>query len=325
MTCPRIDVHAHFLPSFYREAMVKAGLTHPDGMSAIPEWSEQAAFESMDKLGVATAMLSISSPGVYFGDAQAARELTRRVNDEGARLRDAYPDRFGWFASTSLPDVASAIEQATNALDTMSADGIILETNQQGLYLGDPALDPLYEVLNDRKAVLFLHPTSPNCQGCGLLRLGYPSSMLEFMFDVTRSVTQMILSGVTVRFPEIRMIVPHAGAALPVLASRIDLLTPIFEESAAVKSPRMRDEMRKLYFDLAGAPLPELLPALLSLADPDHIIYGSDWPFMQLKSCLHLIEQIDTNPMLRPELHRKFMLENGLELFPRLRSHIRKQ
>ena len=318
MNNPRIDVHAHFLPDFYREALVKAGQIHPDGMPAIPDWSEQAAFEAMDKLGIATAMLSISSPGVYFGDAHAASELTRRVNEEGARLRDIHPDRFGWFASTSLPDVASAVEQAAYALDTLSADGIVLETNHDGLYLGDAALDPLYEVLNERKAVLFLHPTSPKCLGCGLLTLGYPDPLIEFLFDTTRSVMQMMLSGVTVRYPEIRIIVPHAGATLPVLASRIDFLNPFFEANASVKSPRIRDEMRKLYYDLAGAPLPELLPALLSIADPDHILYGSDWPFTQLQSCLKLTADLDNSPNLDGTLHRSFMLENALQLFPRL-------
>ncbi len=318
MSTPRIDVHAHFLPGFYREALVKAGQVHPDGMPAIPDWSEEAAFESMDKLGVATAMLSISSPGVYFGDAQAANELTRRVNEEGARLRDAHPDRFGWFASTSLPDVASALEQVVYALDTLSADGVVLETNHDGLYLGNPALNPVYEALNERKAVLFLHPTSPKCVGCGSLTLGYPDPLIEFMFDTTRSVMQMILAGVTVRYPDIRIIVPHAGAALPVLASRIDLLMPLFEADVPVKSPRLRDEIRKLYYDLAGAPLPELLPALLSIADPDHILYGSDWPFTKLQFCLHLAAELDASSELSETFRRAFLIDNALRLFPRL-------
>ncbi len=318
MNTPRIDVHAHFLPDFYRDALVEAGQIHPDGMPAIPDWSEEAAFEAMDKLGIATAMLSISSPGVYFGDAQAARELTRRVNEEGARLRDAHPDRFGWFASTSLPDVASALEQVVYALDTLSADGIVLETNHEGLYLGEPILDSLYEVLNERKAVVFIHPTSPKCLGCGLLTLGYPDPLIEFLFDTARSVMQMVLSGVTVRYPHIRIIVPHAGAALPVLASRIDLLMPFFEANASIKSPQVRDEMRKLYYDLAGAPLPELLPALLSIADPDHILYGSDWPFTQLESCLKLAAELDASSTLGGTLHRDFMLGNALRLFPQL-------
>ena len=318
MNTPRIDVHAHFLPDFYREALVKAGQIHPDGMPAIPDWSEQAAFETMDKLGIATAMLSISSPGVYFGNPTEASELTRRVNQEGARLRDTHPDRFGWFASTSLPDVANAVNQAVYALDTLSADGIVLETNHDGLYLGDPALDPLYEVLNERKAVLFLHPTSPKCVGCGLLTLGYPDPLVEFLFETTRSVMQMMLSGVTVRYPDIRIIVPHAGAALPVLASRIDLLMPFFQANAPRKSPLVRDEMRKLYFDLAGAPLPELLPALLSIADPERILYGSDWPFTGLPSCFDLAQELDASTLLSGTLHRAFMRGNALRLFPRL-------
>ena len=318
MSASRIDVHAHFLPGFYREALIGAGITRPDGMPAIPEWSEAAAIACMDELEIATAMLSISSPGVYFGDAEKANELTRRVNEEGARLVDAYPGRFGWFASTSLPDVEAAVHQVSYALDTLHADGIVFETNASSIYLGDPCLNPLYEELNQRKAVLFLHPTSPACVGCDSLSLDYPHPMLEFMFDTTRTVANMILSGVTVRYPDIRIIVPHAGAALSVLTSRIDLLMPFFQQHSAAKSPSMRVELHKLYFDLAGAPLPELLPALRSIADDSHIVYGSDWPFTQKKSCLRLAEQLDQTETLTSTLKRMFMRENAGTLFPRL-------
>jgi predicted TIM-barrel fold metal-dependent hydrolase len=274
----------------------------------------------MEKLGIATAMLSISSPGVHFGDDRAARDLARRVNEEGARLRHTYPDRFGWFATTSLPDVESATTEAVHALDQLAADGIVVESNHHGLYLGDSKLHPFYEVLNERESVLFIHPSSPSCAGCDALSLGYPKPMLEFMFETTRTVASMILSGVTLRYPKMKIIVPHAGAALSALASRVDLLMPYFEANSPNKSPKMRTEMRKLYYDLAGAPLPELLSALLSLADPDRIMYGSDWPFTQVKPCLELAQTLDASPVLQNGLRQKFMLDNSLALFPRLRS-----
>jgi predicted TIM-barrel fold metal-dependent hydrolase len=286
-------------------------------MAAIPDWSEEKALEIMEHLNIASALLSISSPGVHFGDDRAAQTLARQVNEEGARLRDAHPDRFGWFAVTPLPDVQSAVTEALFALDVLRADGIIVESNHHGLYLGDARMDPFYAALNEREAVMFIHPTSPSCTGCGSLALGYPMPMLEFMFETTRTVMQLILSGATKRFPKIRIIVPHAGAALPVLVSRVDLMISLLEAKAPDTSPSMRAELRKLYYDLAGAPLPELLNALFQVADPDHIFYGSDWPFTPATACRRLVDKLDTQICQGDELLNRLMNGNARKLFPR--------
>lgn len=316
MSQSRIDVHAHYLPDFYRQALAESGHARPDGMPKIPEWGEASALQTMDTLGVQTAMLSISSPGVHFGDDGAARALAARLNDEGARLKRDRPDRFGFFAVTSLPDADGAVAEAVRALDTLNADGVVLETNFGGVYLGDEKLEPLYRELNARRAVVFLHPTSPSCPCCEELALGYPRPMLEFMFETTRSVSQMILSGVTQRYPDLRIVVPHAGAALPVLASRIEALMPIFGREGAV--PDMKAEMARLFYDLAGAPLPELLGALLQIARPGHLLYGSDWPFTPTEGCAALARKLDETPLLAGDLHALAMRGNALSLFPRL-------
>lgn len=313
----RIDVHAHFLPSFYRKALIVAGHDRPDGMAAIPGWCEEQALEMMGRLQITSALLSISSPGVHFGDNRAAQTLARQVNEEAARLHDAHPERFGWFATTPLPDVKSAIDEACFALDTLRADGIGVQSNHHGMYMGDARLDPFYAALNERNAVMFIHPTSPCCTGCSSVGLGYPRPMLEFMFETTRTITHLILSGVTMRFPNIRIIVPHAGAALPVLANRVDLMISLFEARAPDKRPSVHAELRKLYFDLAGAPLPELLHALFRVADPDHIFYGSDWPFTPTMACVKLAEMLDTQISQNDELLDSLMIGNAQKLFPR--------
>ncbi len=319
---PRIDVHAHFLPDFYSAALRAADLSHPDGMPAIPQWSEEIALHMMDGLGIAAGVISISSPGVYFGDEAAAHQLAGKTNQEAARLQRAHPSRFGWFASTSLPNVKAAIGEACQALDEMGADGVVIESNQQGMYLGDARLEPFYKALNDRSAVLFVHPTSPKCLGCNSLTLGYPEPMLEFMFETTRTITNMLLSGVTIRHPKLKIIVPHGGAALSVLASRIDLQMPFFEADSANKSPNVHGELKKLYFDLAGAPLPELLSALLQVADPNRILYGSDWPYTALALCTEVTGKLDQTPLLTERLREDVMHGNARKLFPRLTSDI---
>lgn len=322
----RVDVHSHFLPDFYRDALEAAGLGQADGIAALPQWSEVEAIETMDRLGIDTAFLSISSPGVHFGDDAAAGKLARRVNEEAARIVANHPGRFGFFASTPLPDIDGAIAEVRVALDELGADGVVLETNFHGVYLGDSLLEPLYAELDRRSAIVFIHPTSPHCPCCraedinevaATAALGYPRPMLEFMFETTRSVTNLILSGALERHPNIRVLVPHAGAALPVLAGRIELLLPMLTKSASQKTPSVRSALRQLHFDLAGAPVPELLGALLQVADPDRIHYGSDWPFTPADICRELLNVLEGTELLNPNLQRNVMCGNALRLFPR--------
>jgi hypothetical protein len=189
----KIDVHAHYLPAGYADEMRKAGITHPDGMPDYAEWSPELALETYEQFGIATGILSISSPGVHYGDDAAARRLARKVNDAGAELVSKYPSRFGLFAVLPMPEVDGSLEEIAYALDVLHADGIGLKTNAHGIYLGDVKFDPIFQELNRRKTAAFIHPTSPSCwQQCAM---GYPRPMLEFPFDTARAVTNLIFSG----------------------------------------------------------------------------------------------------------------------------------
>jgi predicted TIM-barrel fold metal-dependent hydrolase len=289
----RIDVHAHFVPPAYREAAVAAGHSRPDGMPALPEWSPELALETMDALGIAAACLSVSSPGIWFGDAGAAAKLARAVNDSAAELARKYPDRFGFFASLPLPDVPAALAELSRALDELGADGVVLLTNFAGTYLGDPALEPVWQELAARQATVFLHPTGPSC--VPVLHRDRPYPLMEFLFDTTRSVTDLVLSGALLRHPGIKLIVPHAGAAFPAMADRI----------AAISGRLLTDEpgsgeflqaLRGFWYDTAGFPLPGQLGALLHLAERDQLVYGSDWPFTAEQVAQHLAAALDAAP-----------------------------
>ncbi len=320
MLQPRIDVHAHYLPAGYRRTAEAAGHEHPDGMPGLPRWDTGSALAMMDGLNIRAAMLSISSPGVHFGDDAAARTLAREVNEEGAKAVSDHPGRFGLFAALPLPDINGALAEVAYALDTLGADGVAVETNHHRMYMGDRRLDPLFAELNRRRAVVFMHPTSPACPGCQALSLGYPRPMIEFMFETTRAVANLLLTGTLDRFPDIRLIVPHAGAAVPVLADRIAGLSPALNLPDPVEPNRFFATLRRLYYDLAGYPLPRLAPALLQIADPGRIFHGSDWPFTPLPIVTRLAGEIDNTALFDAAMRRGVLHDNALTLFPRLRG-----
>ncbi|MFI1308712.1 amidohydrolase family protein [Streptomyces albidoflavus] len=208
-----VDVHAHFVTDGYVAAARSAGIDHPDGMPGWPSWSVEEHLALMDRAGIDRSYLSVSSPAVHFGDdAAAARTLAREVNTFGAGVRDAHPDRFGHFASLPLPDVEGALAEAVHALDVLGADGVTVETNHHGHYLGDPLFEPLWAELDRRGAVVFVHPTSP--PHADAVALGRPRPMLEFLFDTARTASDLLFRGVLTRHPRVRWLLTHGGGAL---------------------------------------------------------------------------------------------------------------
>ncbi len=310
-----VDVHLHFVPEIYRNAAVSAGWGKPDGMPGIPPWTETLSLEMMDQVGIAKGMLSISSPGVFFGDTEAACALSREVNLAGARLVSDRPNRYGLFASLPLPDVDGALREIEFALDTLNADGIYLQSNAGGIYPGDSVFEPVFAELDRRSAVVFLHPTSPHCPCCGKTERPVPRPMLEFMFETTRAVTNLMLSGTLERYPNLKLIVPHAGATLPVLAERIVRLSDLIPGTSEIEADTIIPTLGRLYYDLAGVPLPGLLPALEKFADPAHLLYGSDWPHTPLQMVERSRESLEQYYQHAPAAATEVARDNARALF----------
>jgi len=311
----RIDVHFHYLSPEYREQMIDAIGGSPDGFAA-PHWSVEATLAMMDRTGIATGMLSVSSPGVHFGNDKNARLLARSVNEFAARMIGDHRGRFGGFASLPLPDVDGALAEIAYALDTLKLDGVVMLTNFNGVYLGDKRLDPVFDELNRRGAVVFIHPTSPICWQQSAL--GYPRPMIEFTFDSTRAVVNLIFSGTTARCPKLRFIVPHAGGTLPFLARRIGTFGRILTPGDGSNPIGAEEHLRRLYYDLAGSPGSNALAPLLEMTERSHILYGSDYVFTpEAIVSAHLAELLSSK-LLSPSDFRAIGRGNALGLFPRL-------
>lgn len=309
-----IDVHAHLVPPAFDRAWHAAPPAHRDGMPALPKWSLDTALADMDRTGVRAAAVSVPSPGVNFGDPRGAADLARRINDESAGIVAGSGGRLGLLACLPLTDPDAAPAEIAATADRPEVHGYVLFTNNGGRYPGDPAFRPVLAELDRRNATVLLHPTSaPTVEVPGVRRP--PSALLEFPFDTTRAVIDLVLSGALTEFPGIRWIVPHAGATLGVLADRVDAL-------AAAMLPGSRIDvlgaLRSLYYDLSGPALPRQLDALLRIADPLRLLYGTDLPFFPRDLVYRWRDELARTEVLDERQRRAAARETAAFLFPGL-------
>lgn len=313
MAADIIDVHAHPIPDFLRDALLAAGRS--PALSRFPDWNESLALATMDNFGIARSILSISTPGVHYGDDGAARVLARRCNEFFASLREKNDGRFGGFAAMPLPDVDGACAEAIHALDTLGLDGVGLLASYEGIFLGHPKFDPLMQELDRRAAVVFVHPAGhPSSWN---LAIDYPVWMLEYPIDTTRAAVNLVMSGTLGRYPNIRFILAHNGGALPYLAWRL-AAAPVIDPRYADRSEEaLRAGFRKFYYESAQSPGDEAYASLLRVADADHLLFGSDWPYCRAEVVEAMISTLKTAETISPELLRSIQVQNASRLLPR--------
>ena len=312
----RIDVHHHIIPTIYLEALRRQGIADPIPGVDFPAWDVQTTLAMMDRQGIATAMVSISEPGVYFGNVALARDLARQLNEFSARLVADHPQRFGAFAVLPLPDVEAALRELAYALDTLKLDGIGLLTNYRGTYLGDAALDALFAELNRRQVATFIHPSTPPSKDQPTF--GLPPSLYEFTFDTTRTVVNLLYSGTLDRYPHVRLILSHAGGTVPYLAKRLTF-GPVIGSYLKARAPQnLIASLRQLYYDVATSASPYALPSLQALVDPSHILFGSDYPFMPEAGVADNVAGLADYEGFDQQARGKIERENARALFPRL-------
>ncbi|WP_435132290.1 amidohydrolase family protein [Actinacidiphila sp. bgisy144] len=307
----RIDVHQHIVPPVWADTLAARGLD--SGGWAIPAWSPRSAIAMMDQQGIATGVMSVTSPGVHLGDDAAARDLARAVNEYGAEVVKDDPDRFGHFASIPLPDVDAAVAEAVHALDVLGADGVVLMSNAHGKYLGDPDFEPLWAELDRRAANVFVHPAQPPMT----LLPGTPAPLADYVFDTTRTALNMVLNGVMDRYRDVRVILSHGGGFLPYAAYRFSGLTSTVVDRDRKADDILRD-LKRFYFDTALSASPSALPALLAFAEPGHVLYGSDWPFAPQEAGTYYNHFLETYPDHTPGQAEAIDRINAEALLPRL-------
>ena len=312
-----IDVHTHFIPSTYLDALSALGVTEKEVGFPLQPWNVQERLALMGRHDIDTEMLSLSSPSLRYWQGKEAAGLARKLNDELAAIVADRPDRFGGFATLALPDVDAALEEIAYAFDQLALDGVVLMTNYGGKYLGDPAFAPVMEELNRQGAVVFVHPTETPTND--QLTQGFPAPAFEYPADTTRTVASLIDADLMARCPDLRFILSHGGGTIPFMQDRLELLLPWkWKGDAEDGARRVRDAIGAFYYDLAIVGFPAPLSAISLTHHVKRLLTGYDLPFVPEKSLDPQRRNLAAFDGFSDEDRTRIASSNALELFPRL-------
>lgn len=353
-TLDLIDVHHHIIPKIYLDSLSKKEIKKSLGVR-FPDWDPLQAIGEMDRNGIVTSVISISAPGVYFPDIKSpgefAIDLSKEMNDTCADLIDEYPGRFGAFGTLPLPDVDAAVKELSYAIDSLKLDGVILLSNYDGYYLGDPRFDKLFSELNRRKAVVFIHPATP--PGIEKSHFGVPDTLMDVCFDTTRTAYSLMLNGTLRRYPDVRFILAHAGGGYSIYGCKgqhhlFDLheypwCDPYCSKGVSIATalvPRLKESvpeslefylqieknlpegpdhyLKRFYYDTALSASPHAFASLQTIVDSSHIVFGSDYVFATPAAIPLTIKGLKEYEGFSRKDLVSIGKENAKSLFPRL-------
>ncbi len=321
-----LDVHGHCMPEAYRNAI----LDSPIGKTArIPRWELAEHIALLDRNDISVSVLSLAPPGIYFGDAAKTRAAARRCNEELAEIVRRGGRRFRALAVLPLPAVEDACAEVAYALDVLKLDGVSLFTSYDGEFLGQASFDPVMAELNARGAIAFMHPNiHPANQ---MIKLPWPAFVIEYPFDTTRAATNLIFSGALDRFPAIRFVLAHGGGTLPYLAYRLAMVgsqqlahreftdkfpLPFFTQNPEATDPAfLLARVRRFWFEIALSAGAGTIATIKTVADPDRILFGTDWPYAPETILTDTVAQLAANASLTPAERQAIASGNARKLF----------
>jgi predicted TIM-barrel fold metal-dependent hydrolase len=268
----------------------------------------------MDRFDIDVALTSLAQPGVQFCAADAARALARRCNDYAAELNARHPKRFGALGTVSMWQPDHAVEEISYTLDTLKFSGVSLFASYDGRFLGDPTFDPAMAALNDRDAVVFVHPgTHPTNK---LIALPWPGFMMEYLFDTTRAVVNLVFGGTLEKFPRIKFILPHAGGLVPYFSWRLSVSPMIDKRLKQLSQADVFALLKRFWYDNALSPGAQTWGCLENVAAMDQIVFGSDWPFANARVTADAIKTYEALDAISPAQRAAIDRGNAARLFP---------
>jgi len=328
----KIDVHHHIFPKEYVDTLKSVGVANTFGIE-FPKWIVDTSLSKMKDNGIKIAMLSISTPGVYFNGINLpdgfSEELARVTNEIIAETKHRYPERFGGFATIPLLNPEAAIDELNYALDTLKLDGVCLLTNYKGKYLGDEFFEPFFKILDKRKIVVFVHPNDPGDDYN--FGLDMPNALIEAPFDTTRAVANMMFNGVLDKYTNIKYILSHGGGTIPYIGWRLagieygqkgkrtPVIRALYDFLVNREPTKGLNHLRNMYYDTANVSGDYALKTLQSFAGPDQIVFGTDLCISKLVPII--TKNLKKDGDFTEEEYQKMSFENSLELFPDLHKY----
>ncbi|MFE5624657.1 amidohydrolase family protein [Streptomyces virginiae] len=311
----KIDMHHHYCAPEWREWAVHHGLITPE---QLPPWARldtEASIRFMDDAGITTAVLKPMLPARYRSSAQL-REAINITLRSMIEVATSHPGRFSYYVPLFLDDQEASSWAVRRGLGQLGAAGVNVTANYGGVYLGDPAYDRIFHELNECSAVVDTHPHNlPGGPPGAPTVPGIPNFMCDFLLDTTRAAVNMISRRTLDRFPDISVVLPHAGGFLPYIATRLQALGRFCEPS--VEPEAVRDHLSRFYYDTAGPMAPAA--TLLEHVPADHVLFGTDWPAAPADTVMDLaLPALEADPAFTPEQLRGIYHGNAMRLIPQL-------
>jgi predicted TIM-barrel fold metal-dependent hydrolase len=309
---PTVDLHHHAPLASYVQRLTAIGVQAQPGVD-FPSWQPADSIAFLDEVGIDVAVLSVGSPGFFFGDQQFTTNLCRDVNDELTQVVRNGEGRLAALTCLPLPSADAALTELDRVWSRPEFVGVTLLTNYAGHYLGHPSFAPLLAELDSRDAVIHVHPKLPAAWPEGELPL--PPSVLEYLFDSTRTITSLMLARALEHYPRIRWVFSHCGGAMPSVASRLALAEPLLDQ-AVVPSAGFAGALGTFHYDTALSTTASELGALLSVVDSSQVVLGSDFPFSPIASIRRGFEQL--TELVTPTVLEQIRSTNAAALLPQL-------
>ena len=309
-----IDFHHHVIPPALSKELADSLGAGGESRVPMPAWSKDGMLSFMDDNRIATAISSVAV-NVASADSAGTVETVRECNEFLAGLVRDRPDRFGGFGLLPLPYVQESIAEIDRVLDDLGLDGVLLSTNYSGRYLGDPAFDAVFEALERRAALAFVHPTaSPDAVAH---TLGLPDFVIDYVADTTRAIARLQYTDTFARTPSVRYIFSHAGGTAPFIVQRFDLLDATQVVPGGEIRGKARDQFRRLHFDTALAYQKPVISLASEVIGTTQLVFGSDYPY-SMGMAAGAATAINSDDELSTEDRAAIGWQNALQLLPRL-------
>ena len=286
-----VDVHNHFYPPEYLDAL-RSGhsvvrvtmdakgnphIHYPGDYNVAVAGHRDIAYRQgvLEKEGVDTQVITLTTPGTHVESPEYAWKLSQLVNDAFAKIIAERTPRFAALATLPLNDPKASVKELRRAMDELKLPGAMLFSNVNGVALADQRFWPLYELANEKKAVLHIHPTSP--VGVEAMTEFWLMPLVGFLMDTTLAAAHLVFSGVPERFPNIKWVLGHLGGAVPYMAERFDRGFHAFSECRANITRPPSEYLKTWYYDTVNFDR-NALELAIKFAGVDHILAGSDYP-----------------------------------------------